>query len=661
MTDVSNSNARTLAGYEQQRFELKMKHVQNNEIGCTNEKVSSQRIQTKSARETTFSPSTTNVRQTKGTNSNSNFTNVIPQSLNNDNKFSNNSFVNAKKYSTPHNNEKEIARETRNLKQKRDRRKTLNSTLLNNLISATVKKAERLSHSARRNSGIGLDYIRQLSSKNTNLPNLSTNFTPDRKASNFSRHLSTAQFSTKEAYANDLDLGFNSLKIDSNNKNGSKNNSTYKEGNANDMRGGSMMNLSAIQNPNDSSSKDTIRNITKNNQSNKKTNTKSHILRKTSCAANVGIAHALIPTVNAEDSIKLTERLSNSGKNGYKKLTQSFRRKSLSGNSSMSNSSGISVSGSVSTNSGGLKPNRISGASINSHSSRGSNSDKSDFAMGPSCENLSTCPALLNPIMPALGSSAIIPNKHKTKLSSSKSVSQDHPRKLPSISSMLAIQNIHPDRLIKPNIHNCHQPRISLDSRFKNASHQSKSYGLNEELSPASARKSLFRERSVSLSNKKMAGKLASLAKLGEDSDSYSNHSRDIGISNNNNTTAQLSLEQVIEQKPHRNKFYNFLCSEHSEESLEFILSVRKLNKSQENHSKRSNQATMIYETHIRQGSEKEINILYKTRKNIEDAMVKTDGLVDFQDILIALDKAKDEIYALLRRDSWPRFLAACS
>ena len=208
MTDVSNSNARTLAGYEQQRFELKMKHVQNNEIGCTNEKVSSQRIQTKSARETTFSPSTTNVRQTKGTNSNSNFTNVIPQSLNNDNKFSNNSFVNAKKYGTPHNNEKEIARETRNLKQKRDRRKTLNSTLLNNLISATVKKAERLSHSARRNSGIGLDYIRQLSSKNTNLPNLSTNFTPDRKASNFSRHLSTAQFSTKEAYANDLDLGF---------------------------------------------------------------------------------------------------------------------------------------------------------------------------------------------------------------------------------------------------------------------------------------------------------------------------------------------------------------------------------------------------------------------------------------------------------------------
>merc|ERR1712003_297448 len=210
----------------------------------------------KSARERTFSPSTTNVRQTK--DSNSNFTNVIPQSLNNDNKFSNNSFVNAKKYGTPHNNEKEIARETRNLKQKRDRRKTLNSTLLNNLISATVKKAERLSHSARRNSGIGLDYIRQLSSKNTNLPNLSTNFTPDRKASNFSRHLSTAQFSTKEAYANDLDLGFNSLKIDSNNKNGSKNNSTYKEGNANDMRGGSMMNLSAIQNPNDSSSKDTI-------------------------------------------------------------------------------------------------------------------------------------------------------------------------------------------------------------------------------------------------------------------------------------------------------------------------------------------------------------------------------------------------------------------
>ena len=215
MTDVSNTNTRTLAGYEQQRFELKMKHVsQNNEKGCLNEKALSQKIQTKSARETTFSPSTTNVRQTKGTNSNSNFTNVIPHSnsLNNDNKCSNNynSFVNAKKYGTPqHNiNQKEIAKETRNLKQKRDRRKTLNSTLLNNLISATVKKAERLSHSARRNSGIGLDYIRQLSSKNTNLPNLSTNFTPERKASNFSRHLSTAQFSTKEAYANDLDLGF---------------------------------------------------------------------------------------------------------------------------------------------------------------------------------------------------------------------------------------------------------------------------------------------------------------------------------------------------------------------------------------------------------------------------------------------------------------------
>merc|ERR1712150_28501 len=130
----------------------------------------------------------------------------------------------------------------------------------------------------------------------------------------------------------------------------------------------------------------------------------------------------------------------------------------------------------------------------------------------------------------------------------------------------------------------------------------------------------------------------------------------------------QLSLEQVIEQKLHRTRFYNLLCSEHSEESLEFILSVRKLNRLQDSrlnfeigrNSQIKSQAKSIYEVHIKQGSEKEINILYKTRKNIEDAMA-SNLKSNEKEVFLAFDKAREEIYALLRRDSWPRFLAACS
>merc|ERR1712087_754615 len=133
MTDVTKTNLRTLKGYEDQRFEMR-------------------RIKTplSSQKETTFSPSTLNVRQN----------NITRTSCSNDNKSKSNLITSPR-----------TTREPRNLKQRRDRRKTLNSTLLNNLISATVKKAERFSHSARRNSGIGLEYIRQLSAKNTNLPN----------------------------------------------------------------------------------------------------------------------------------------------------------------------------------------------------------------------------------------------------------------------------------------------------------------------------------------------------------------------------------------------------------------------------------------------------------------------------------------------------------
>lgn len=126
-----------------------------------------------------------------------------------------------------------------------------------------------------------------------------------------------------------------------------------------------------------------------------------------------------------------------------------------------------------------------------------------------------------------------------------------------------------------------------------------------------------------------------------------------------------LTLEFVIEDKNYKTLFFNFLCSEHSEETLQFILSVKKLLHLSQSKIlsllQLKSKAKNVYDTYVKEGSEREINLLYKTRslvsENLKLALLEKNSAKANNDIPMAFMPAKEEIMALLRRDSFPRFL----
>ena len=242
---------------------------------------------------------------------------------------------------------------------------------------------------------------------------------------------------------------------------------------------------------------------------------------------------------------------------GLKKV---FRRKSLSGNSSYSNSSGIET--------------------ISSCGSSSSSAKKSE-------------------------------NSHNPCSTSSELTSEIYGSSMSFSSSSTS---------------NCHTPSTPTGPGGQN--HQS-----------ISIRSQLFRERSNSIA-----------VKNGQ---------------NGQNSTPNLTLEIVIDDKTLRPLFYTFLCSEHSEESLQFILSVKKLytlaNSTILSHLQLKSKAKHVFETYVKEGSEREVNLLYKTRisvdANLKLALGEKSAAKNVVEIPLCFQAAKDEIMALLRRDSWPRFL----
>ncbi|KAM8822291.1 regulator of G-protein signaling 21-like isoform 2-T2 [Synchiropus picturatus] len=108
------------------------------------------------------------------------------------------------------------------------------------------------------------------------------------------------------------------------------------------------------------------------------------------------------------------------------------------------------------------------------------------------------------------------------------------------------------------------------------------------------------------------------------------------------------SLDKLLESKYGLATFRSFLKSEYSDENLEFWLTCEDYKRIRSSF-RQSSRAKKIYEQFVKAESPREINIDYHTREQIRRS-VKTPSVHCFQE-------AQRTVYALMERDSYPRFL----
>ncbi|XP_021503153.1 regulator of G-protein signaling 1 [Meriones unguiculatus] len=107
------------------------------------------------------------------------------------------------------------------------------------------------------------------------------------------------------------------------------------------------------------------------------------------------------------------------------------------------------------------------------------------------------------------------------------------------------------------------------------------------------------------------------------------------------------SLEKLLANQTGQNVFGNFLKSEFSDENIEFWLACEDYKKTESHllHRKAEN----IYKTFVHSDAVKQINIDFHTRESTAKK-IKAPTPTSF-------DEAQKVIYALMEKDSYPRFL----
>ncbi|KAL1775419.1 regulator of G-protein signaling 1 [Sigmodon hispidus] len=107
------------------------------------------------------------------------------------------------------------------------------------------------------------------------------------------------------------------------------------------------------------------------------------------------------------------------------------------------------------------------------------------------------------------------------------------------------------------------------------------------------------------------------------------------------------SLEKLLTNQTGQSVFGNFLKSEFSEENIEFWLACEDYKKTESDLL--SNKAQYIYKVFVHPDAVKQINIDFRTRESTAKK-IKAPTSTSF-------DEAQKVIYALMEKDSYPRFL----
>ncbi|XP_069792397.1 regulator of G-protein signaling 5-like [Narcine bancroftii] len=108
------------------------------------------------------------------------------------------------------------------------------------------------------------------------------------------------------------------------------------------------------------------------------------------------------------------------------------------------------------------------------------------------------------------------------------------------------------------------------------------------------------------------------------------------------------SLDKMLSQKHGLAAFRAFLCSEYSEENIEFWLACEDYKKTR-SPEKRASKAKKIYLEFIEVDAPKQINIDYETKDFTKKHLLEP--------TISSFDVAQNKIYNLMEKDSYARFL----
>lgn len=110
------------------------------------------------------------------------------------------------------------------------------------------------------------------------------------------------------------------------------------------------------------------------------------------------------------------------------------------------------------------------------------------------------------------------------------------------------------------------------------------------------------------------------------------------------------SFDKLMRNPAGRNVFREFLRTEYSEENMMFWLACEDL-KQEGNRSRVEEKALSIYEDYISILSPKEVSLDSRVREVINRKMQEPTA--------VTFDDAQMQIYTLMHRDSYPRFLSS--
>ncbi|XP_072294696.1 regulator of G-protein signaling 21 [Eucyclogobius newberryi] len=111
--------------------------------------------------------------------------------------------------------------------------------------------------------------------------------------------------------------------------------------------------------------------------------------------------------------------------------------------------------------------------------------------------------------------------------------------------------------------------------------------------------------------------------------------------------TLQPSLEQLLQDKEYQRSFHSFLQSEFSEENLDFWLACEDFRtiSSEEELQRRAQQ---IFQEFLQTTAKREVNVDHCIREQILRSLDKP--------TTTCFREAQKHVYALMEKDSWPRY-----
>ncbi|KAI6207382.1 Regulator of G-protein signaling rgs-2 [Aphelenchoides besseyi] len=111
-----------------------------------------------------------------------------------------------------------------------------------------------------------------------------------------------------------------------------------------------------------------------------------------------------------------------------------------------------------------------------------------------------------------------------------------------------------------------------------------------------------------------------------------------------------VSFDRLMKHKSGQKYFAEFLKSEYSDENILFWAACEEL-KRERNTEKIEEKARIIYEDFISILSPKEVSLDSRVREIINNNMVRPTAHT--------FDEAQNQIYTLMQRDSYPRFISS--